>query len=108
MQDKSNTQKYNELIKLKRYFLLRFFLVPALFLFAYDLFITALISGSWARILTVALCLVFLYINLFHFLAKDNCPWCKCNFFMDGFAQAPNLIFRKKCINCGMPHDVMK
>lgn len=52
---------------------------------------------------------IYVYIGMFIFLAKNVCPWCKLPFFLFGHrglsGNGIHFLFQKTCINCGKPNE---
>lgn len=105
----SQIEKYRELMRRRKYFVLRLFFIPVLTFIFYNAIALTDINTVLINVLTIVLFVTSMYINMFYFFAKDNCPWCNCNFFTGEFMNAgPDLFLRKKCVNCGMPKEVIK
>ena len=106
----SQIEKYHELMNMKKHFLLRFYVfIPLLLLFFYNAIALTSINPILINALAIILFVTSMYINMFYFFAKDNCPWCKCNFFTGEFMNVgPDFFLRKKCVNCGVPTEVIK
>lgn len=70
----SKNEQYQQLLRMKRNYIIR-----TLVIFFFSVFMT-----SWLDWLAIALYAVYCYIELFVFLSKDICPFCKQTFFIRG------------------------
>lgn len=103
-----NNNQYTRLLKLRTRYIYRHFFMFIVSICIYNYFE---FSGFTAFLFCIFY-VSYMYIEIFLFLSKNICPYCKESFFIFGKngmeINGISFIFQKRCINCGNPNPDKK
>jgi archaellum biogenesis protein FlaJ (TadC family) len=98
---------YKKLMRLRKIFILSFFLVPLVPIFLIIMSTLIMHPIEEDTVLKISPLIIFpiVFFNGMRLMAYDHCPWCKSSFFTSDSmgVYGASIMFRKKCSFCGEP-----